>query len=61
VFHELVAADALSRRDGRPLLALLHDVGWPCSRRDMYYAPATPARPVPPALPEATSSAVAPD
>lgn len=39
VFHELVAIDALARRDGRPLLALLHDVGWPCSRRDMYYAP----------------------
>ena len=39
VFHELMAADALARRDGRPLLALLHDVGWPCARRDMYYAP----------------------
>jgi hypothetical protein len=39
VYHELILADALSRRDGRPLLALLHDVGWPCSRRDMYYAP----------------------
>jgi hypothetical protein len=39
VFHELVAADALARRDGTPLLAVLHDVGWPCARRDMYYAP----------------------
>ncbi len=39
VFHELAAADTLARRDGLPLLALLHDVGWPCARRDMYYAP----------------------
>jgi len=39
VLHELQAADALARRDGRPLLAILHDVGWPCARRDMYYAP----------------------
>ncbi|WP_353230652.1 class I SAM-dependent methyltransferase [Novosphingobium sp.] len=39
VFNELVAADAVARRDGQPLLAALHDVGWPCSRRDMYYAP----------------------
>lgn len=39
VLHELSAADALARRDGKPLLAILHDVGWPCSRRDMYYAP----------------------
>jgi len=34
-------ADAASRRDGKPLLAVLHDVGWPCARRDMYYAPET--------------------
>jgi len=39
VIHELQAADALARRDGRPMLAILHDVGWPCARRDMYYAP----------------------
>ena len=39
VYHELLLADALSRRDDRPLLVVLHDVGWPCSRRDMYYAP----------------------
>lgn len=25
--------------DGRPFLALLHDVGWPNARRDMYYGP----------------------
>ncbi|AJP72183.1 class I SAM-dependent methyltransferase [Sphingomonas hengshuiensis] len=39
VLHELRIADALSQRDGKPLLALLHDVSWPCARRDFYYAP----------------------
>lgn len=39
VFNELRAADAASTRDGRPLLAFLHDVSWPTARRDMYYAP----------------------
>jgi hypothetical protein len=41
VFNELRLADEACRRDGKPLLAVLHDVGWPCARRDMYYAPAT--------------------
>ncbi len=39
VYHELTAIDALCVRDGKPLLAFLHDVGWPSGRRDMYYAP----------------------
>ena len=39
VSRELALADGLCRRDGRPLLAFLHDVGWPSGRRDMYYAP----------------------
>jgi hypothetical protein len=39
VYHELKAIDALCSRDGKPLLALLHDVAWPCARRDLYYAP----------------------
>ncbi|TXC69648.1 class I SAM-dependent methyltransferase [Sphingomonas ginsenosidivorax] len=39
VLNELLAADAVCARDGRPLLAFLHDVGWPAGRRDMYYAP----------------------
>jgi hypothetical protein len=39
VYHELKAIDAVCRRDGRPLLAFLHDVSWPCGRRDFYYAP----------------------
>jgi hypothetical protein len=41
VFNELKLADAASRRDGKPLLAVLHDTDWPCARRDMYYAPET--------------------
>ncbi len=39
VYNELRIADELSRRDGKPLLAILHDVSWPCARRDFYYAP----------------------
>ncbi len=39
VYNELVAIDAICRRDGRPLLAILHDVCWPTGRRDMYYVP----------------------
>lgn len=39
VNSELHAIDAVGRRDGRPLLAFLHDVCWPCGRRDFYYAP----------------------
>lgn len=39
VLHELRAAHEISCRDQRPFLAFLHDVGWPCARRDCYYAP----------------------
>ncbi len=39
VLNELKGADAAGMRDGRPLLAFLHDVSWPTARRDMYYAP----------------------
>lgn len=39
VRHELEAIHARSIEDGKPLLALLHDIGWPCARRDCYYAP----------------------
>jgi hypothetical protein len=39
VYHELKQIDAVSRRDGRPLLVFLHDIGWPWARRDLYYAP----------------------
>jgi len=39
VSNELRMIDAACQRDGLPLLAVLHDVGWPCARRDFYYAP----------------------
>jgi SAM-dependent methyltransferase len=39
VRKELEAMSAHQQRHGRPLLAFEHDVGWPCARRDMYYAP----------------------
>ncbi|HYZ48875.1 MAG TPA: class I SAM-dependent methyltransferase [Sphingomonas sp.] len=39
VYHELEAIDRVCRRDGKPMLVLLHDVAWPCARRDFYYAP----------------------
>ncbi len=39
VYHELQAIHRVCRRDGRPMLVFLHDVGWPNGRRDFYYAP----------------------
>lgn len=39
VYHELRAIDAVCGREGKPLLAFLHDVNWPWARRDLYYAP----------------------
>jgi len=39
VLHELTSIDALQKQADRPLLAFLHDVSWPCARRDFYYAP----------------------
>lgn len=39
VVSELRTIEAVTRRDGKPLLVFLHDVGWPCARRDFYYAP----------------------
>jgi hypothetical protein len=36
VLHELRAIYAGDR--GPPPLAILHDVGWPCARRDQYYS-----------------------
>lgn len=39
VSNELQAIERLCRRDRKPLLAFLHDTGWPCGRRDSYYAP----------------------
>ncbi|WP_166304826.1 class I SAM-dependent methyltransferase [Bradyrhizobium sp. 2S1] len=39
VYHELRQIEVISRRAGQPVLVFLHDVGWPCGRRDMYYTP----------------------
>lgn len=39
VYNELKNIHAHCRRDGKPLLAFLHDIGWPSGRRDQYYAP----------------------
>ncbi|AKQ41462.1 hypothetical protein CP97_04590 [Aurantiacibacter atlanticus] len=39
VYNELTAIDAICQRDGKPMLAFLHDISWPCARRDCYYAP----------------------
>jgi hypothetical protein len=41
VYHELKAIRGICEAAGKPMLAFLHDVGWPSGRRDMYYAPAT--------------------
>ncbi len=39
VLNELTAIDAIQRAAQKPLFAFLHDVSWPCARRDFYYAP----------------------
>lgn len=39
VFHELQNIKALHQNNQKPLLVFLHDVSWPCSRRDCYYDP----------------------
>ena len=39
VYNELKKVDGICQRDGKPLLAFLHDVAWPWARRDLYYAP----------------------
>jgi hypothetical protein len=39
VFNELTLIHRVQRREGAPLLVFLHDVDWPCARRDQYYAP----------------------
>jgi hypothetical protein len=39
VFHELKLIEARAHADGKPVLAFMHDVGWPAGRRDQYYNP----------------------
>jgi len=40
VTRELRAIIEKAETTGSPALIVLHDVGWPCARRDFYYAPA---------------------
>ncbi len=39
VYHELLLIDQQAKLNQSPALIYLHDVGWPCARRDMYYNP----------------------
>jgi hypothetical protein len=39
VARELEFADRVAREAGSPAIIFLHDVSWPCGRRDHYYAP----------------------
>jgi cephalosporin hydroxylase len=40
VYNEMKMLAATARRTGEPLpIMILHDVGWPYGRRDLYYAP----------------------
>ena len=39
VFNELLLIEKASEESNIPALIFLHDVGWPCGRRDMYYDP----------------------
>jgi hypothetical protein len=39
VYNELLQVAAQAQSEQRPLLIFLHDVSWPCARRDFYYAP----------------------
>ena len=42
VYHEMKAIAEVARANGAPLpVMILHDVGWPYGRRDLYYAPDT--------------------
>ena len=37
VFHELATIFGCHRKSGTHPLVFLHDVGWPCAYRDLYY------------------------
>ncbi|MDR3476983.1 MAG: class I SAM-dependent methyltransferase [Gammaproteobacteria bacterium] len=39
VYHELLLIHELAKQHQKPLMIFMHDVGWPCGRRDMYYDP----------------------
>lgn len=39
VYNELKAVAEAAGAAGKPYLVLMQDIGWPCGRRDFYYAP----------------------
>jgi hypothetical protein len=39
VLQELLWIERIQQDAGKPFFALLHDVGWPCAYRDLYYSP----------------------
>jgi hypothetical protein len=39
VYHELHLIDKLAQKNQTPTIIYLHDVAWPCGRRDMYCDP----------------------
>ncbi|OGC82126.1 MAG: hypothetical protein A2V81_03180 [Candidatus Abawacabacteria bacterium RBG_16_42_10] len=39
VYSELQKIHEKSVAHGHPVIIILHDVGWPCARRDLYYYP----------------------
>jgi hypothetical protein len=39
VYHELELIDRMGQQSDKPLIVFMHDVAWPCGRRDMYYDP----------------------
>lgn len=46
VYHELLMIGQTAKKMGKFPLIMLHDVGWPYARRDLYYSPET----IPPAF-----------
>ena len=51
VYNELRLLADVARKEDAPLpVLILHDVGWPYGRRDLYYAPEQHPRGVPPAV-----------
>jgi hypothetical protein len=39
VYNELLLIHQLAKQHQKSLMIFMHDVGWPCGRRDMYYDP----------------------
>lgn len=39
VVQELLRIERMQKQGGKPFFAIMHDVGWPCAYRDLYYNP----------------------